>query len=102
MRTKWLRAVMATMVLGAGAAGCADQELTAEQETAAREELVCLALTDEPSELDECDTIATDDVVESFVSKMGDPGTGRCGTRHPSLAERERVEQEVATRQAIR
>jgi len=98
---KMNRVVMAAVVLGAGAAGCADQDLSPADETSAREELVCTALTNEPSELEDCDAIADDWVVEDYVSKKGDPNTGKCGTLHPSIEERDRIEQEVTNRMAI-
>jgi hypothetical protein len=98
MKGNWQRIVTASLVIGAGA--CASDELTEAQETAAREELACFALTDEPSELEACDEIAPDDVVESYVSKQGDD-SGKCGTKHLPFADRERVEQEVAHRMSV-
>jgi hypothetical protein len=92
--------MLASMVIGTGA--CADQDLTLEQETAAREELVCLALTDEPTELAECDTIAEDWITEEYVSTKSADGGNKCGVRHPSIAERDAIEAEVANRMAIR
>jgi hypothetical protein len=99
MTAKWQRLVVASMVLGAGA--CANDPLTDAEETAAREELVCQALTDEPAELEACDEIAADDVVEDYLSKKEDPDSGKCGTRHPSIEDRDRIEQEVATRLGV-
>src|SRR5687768_14317555 len=96
MSAKWQRVLMASMVIGAGA--CASDPLTEADETAAREELVCTALTDEPAELEACDEIAPDDAVEDYLSKKEDPDSGKCGTRHLSLDERDRIEQEVAHR----
>ncbi|HEY5923687.1 MAG TPA: zinc metalloprotease [Kofleriaceae bacterium] len=101
MSAKWQRVVVAGMLVGAGIVGCADQELSPEQETSAREELVCLALTDEPVELEECDAIEDDHVVESYLEKKGDPDTGRCGTRHLTIEERDRIEAEVANRMSV-
>jgi hypothetical protein len=98
MSGKWQRALLASLIVGAGA--CADDPITEAEETAAREELVCTALTDEPAELDECDSIAEDDVVEGYLSKNEDPGTGKCGTRHLTMAERDAIEQDVARRMA--
>jgi hypothetical protein len=97
MSVKWQRVLVASMVVGAGA--CASNDLLTEaEETAAREELVCTALTDEPSEIEECDTIAEDAVVETYASTLDADAspTGRCGTRHLPLADRLRIEEEVA------
>ena len=99
MKANWQRVVLASIVVGAGA--CASDALTEAEETAAREELVCMALTDEPEELEACDDIANDEVVDAFVSKQGDPESGKCGTKHPSIQERDRIEQEVASRLGV-
>jgi hypothetical protein len=98
MNANWQRAMMASMLCGAAAIGCAGNDLTREQQTAAREELVCQALTIEPTEIDECDAIATDDVVDRFLETQNAPGSGRCGTLHPSFDERARIETEVDSR----
>ena len=92
MRVNWKQVVVAALALGAGA--CAD-DMTEADEDAARGELVCQALTSEPDELTACDDIASDEVVQQYVSRKGDNGN-KCGTPHPLIADRDRVEAEVA------
>jgi hypothetical protein len=87
---KSVQMVMACLAVGAGA--CAN-DLSEADENAAKGELVCQALTSEADELSACDDIASDDVVEQFVSRGGH--ANKCGTPHPSILERERVEAEV-------
>ncbi|NVB79633.1 MAG: zinc metalloprotease [Kofleriaceae bacterium] len=76
--------------------------MTAAEELDAHERAVCEFLTDEPTELDECGTIAPDDDLEAYVSRVGSPsGPMRCSTRHLSLDERARVELEITQRQGV-
>jgi hypothetical protein len=91
MRVTWKQLVVAGLVLGAGA--CAD-DMTQADEDAAKGELVCKALTSEPDEIAVCDDIASDDVVDQYVSRKGDNGN-KCGTPHPSILRREEVEAQV-------
>jgi hypothetical protein len=98
MKAKWQRAIVASMVIGAGA--CAD-DLTEAEELSAKEELACFALTDEPSELEACDEIANDDVVEVYASRKDDAADSKCGTKHPSLIERDAIELEVQNRLGV-
>ncbi len=99
MRT-WNRVLLASGMMTTVMVGCAlNESLSKDQETAALERVTCEALTDEPVELDECAGIAPDTDVAELVSRKGeDAGVFRCGTRHPDLIERERVEAEVASR----
>ena len=92
MRVNWKQLVVASLVVGAGA--CAD-DMTQADEDAAKGELVCKALTSEPEELAACDEIASDDVVQQYVSRKGDNGN-KCGTPHLPITERDRIEAEVA------
>ena len=91
MRMTWKQVVLVSVAIGAGA--CAN-DLSDDDEAAAKGELVCEALTSEADELAACDDIADDGIVEEFVSKKGG-NANKCGTAHPSLLERERVEAEV-------
>jgi hypothetical protein len=76
--------------------------MTQAEELEAHERAVCEFLTDEPTELDECATIAPDDDLEAYVSRVGSPsGPMRCSTRHLSLDERNRVEFEITQRQGV-
>ncbi|MBA3394470.1 MAG: zinc metalloprotease [Deltaproteobacteria bacterium] len=82
--------------------GCAlNESLSKDEETAALERLTCEALTDEPVELDECETLAPDADVAELVSRVGeDAGLHRCATLHLPIVERERIDAEVAARMA--
>lgn len=99
----WLCFAFAAGLLCAGA-GCSgsgsssgEQSLSPDEVTAARERLVCEALTDEPSELNDCEMLAPDkDLAAIIGSDDARSALGRCGTRHPSLADRDRIEREVA------
>jgi len=95
----WKLLVGAT-VLGSSLIACtSDDSLTPEQENAALERASCEALTTEPGELDECSSLSPNQEYADFTSREGeDVGLRRCMTLHPSLAERERIDQEVATR----
>ncbi len=97
MRT-WQRVVLAASWIGIGVVGCAD-DLTEEQEGRARERLVCETMTTEPSELAECDALASDYEYDAYVSRVGeDAGLHRCATLHPPLFERDLIENEVRDR----
>jgi hypothetical protein len=93
-----------TMGLAALAAACGGDSsggsgLSAARLSAARERLTCESLTDEPSELDLCATLAPDADLAEFVRRFGAAaGVRRCATRHPAVAIRERVEREVESR----
>ena len=97
MSAKWQRVVVASVLVGAGA--CADRDLTSAEEAAARERLVCEALTSEAIELDECSDLAPEDDV-SLLASRGETGNERCGTAHLPLFERDRIEAEIRDRLA--
>ena len=95
----WKLLVGAT-VLGASLVACtSNDELTPEQEAAALERASCEALTPEPTEFDACGDISPNDEYAEFTSREGaNVGLQRCMTLHPTLADRERIDQEVAAR----
>jgi hypothetical protein len=92
----WLRLVLATAVFGTGAIGCISDDLTPQEEDAARGRLVCEALTNEADELADCETLAPDHDVAELVSREGgNVGLQRCATKHPDQWERDLIESEV-------
>jgi hypothetical protein len=77
---------------------CATDDLTEQQENDARDRAVCEALTTDPVELDSCGELASDYELDAFVSREGeDAGLHRCATKHPDIAERQRVDDEIAS-----
>ncbi len=101
MRT-WTKVLMTTAAFGSIAVGCAiDDSLSTEQENEAKSRLACEMLTDEPTELAECASVAPDADVAEVVAKQGEAAGARCGTRHPSLEERDRVDAEIASRAGL-
>ena len=95
MRT-WQTVLVSSAMMSGVVVGCATDSLTEAEENAAKSRIACEFLTDEPLELDECSGVAPD--ADVAVSKQGDDDNGKCGTRHPSLEERQRVELEVNER----
>jgi hypothetical protein len=90
------------VLLALGMASCSGDShhssgtLSPEAETAARERLTCESLTDEPAELADCARLAPDPDLAVFLREFGaSAGLRRCGTRHPAIAERERIEAAV-------
>jgi hypothetical protein len=97
MRT-WQRGLVAAAWIGIGIVGCAD-ELTEQEEGRARERLVCETMTVEPTELEECNALASDYEYDAYVSRVGESeGLRRCATLHPPIFERELIENEVRDR----
>jgi Pregnancy-associated plasma protein-A len=97
MRT-WTRVLIASVACSSAIVGCAMSELDQAEEDAAKSRLACESLTDEPEELEACGDVAPDADVVELVSRVGEDAGAKCGTRHLTLAEREHVEAEVATR----
>jgi hypothetical protein len=84
------------IVLGAGAAGCTSDELTPQEEAAALERVTCEALTSDPEESAACEQLASDENVGALLAHEGqDVGLHRCATFHPSILEREAVEEDL-------
>jgi hypothetical protein len=69
-------------------------DLSQEEEDNARSRLACEALTDEPSEIEECGDVAPDKDVATYIAREGEE-LGRCATRHPSLVERQFIDTEI-------
>src|SRR5262245_4676356 len=99
MRT-WTRVLISSAAFGSIAlVGCAmNSDLSTDEANDAKSRLACEMLTDEPTELDACGDVAPDADVAQLVSKQGEDAANKCGTRHPSIEEREHVQAEVATR----
>src|SRR5512139_2341349 len=97
MRT-WNRVLVASGFLTASVIGCAvNGGLSDEEKNDALSRLSCEALTPEPTEIEECADVAPDADVAELVSRVGeDAGLHRCATLHLPIAERERIEAEVA------
>jgi hypothetical protein len=96
MRT-WNRVLIASGFLTASMIGCAVDGLTDQEERDALSRLSCESLTTEPAEIEECGDVAPDSHVAELVSRMGeDAGLHRCSTFHPSIADREAIDLEVA------
>jgi len=101
-RSAWMRVAWMGLLLALGMASCSGESnpssvtLSPETETAARERLTCESLTAEPAELADCARLAPDTDLAVFIREFGaSAGLRRCGTRHPSIAERERIEAAV-------
>jgi hypothetical protein len=97
MRVAWMGLLLALgMASCSGDSNQSSVTLSPETETAARERLTCESLTDEPAELADCARLAPDTDLAVFIREFGaSAGLRRCGTRHPSIAERERIEAAV-------
>lgn len=95
------RILVSTGLLTTAVIGCATDGLSDEAQDDALSRLACESLTTEPTEIDECASVAPDADVAQLVSRMGeDAGLRRCSTLHPGLLERETIEAEVNQRMA--
>jgi hypothetical protein len=88
MRT-WNRVLLASGLATISIIGCADQ-LSSDDD--GRSRLACEALTTEPTELEECANVASDD---ELAAARDEHGIQRCSTMHPTLAVREQIEAEL-------
>src|SRR5690349_13692659 len=90
MRT-WNRVLISSAAISSIAIGCA-MNLPTEDDNG-RSRLACEEVTTEPAELEECANVATD---EELAAARDENGYRRCSTMHPTLAQREAIEAEVA------
>jgi hypothetical protein len=89
MRT-WNRVLISSAALSSIVVGCAD--LSKDEEDNGKSRLVCESLTTEPTELEECANVASD---EELAAARDEHGLRRCATMHPTLEQREAIEAEV-------
>jgi len=95
MRT-WTRILITSAAFSSIAVGCAmNDDLSQEEEDAAKSRIACEALTDEPAELDECGAVAPDKDVATLIARDGEEVGHRCATKHPSIIEREFIDAEI-------
>ena len=95
MRT-WTRILITSAAFSSIAVGCAmNDDLSQEEEDAARGRLACEMLTQEPAELDECSETASDQAVSTLAARDGEHAGAKCGTVHPSIIEREFLDVEL-------
>src|SRR5690349_13989805 len=88
MRT-WNRVLLASGLVTVSIIGCADQ-LTSDDD--GRSRLACESLTTEPTELQECAEVASQ---EELDAARDEHGIRRCSTMHPTLEQRAAIEAEV-------
>jgi len=79
-------------MFGAAAVGCANDDSPGDLD--GRERAVCEVLTNEPSELDDCRDLASDEELERYLAAHGK--SNKCGTSHPDIAMRELIDSELA------
>jgi len=95
MRT-WTRILITSAAFSSIAVGCAmNDDLSQEEEDAAKGRLACEMLTGESAELDECSDVASDEAVSTVVAREGEHAGAKCGTLHPSIIEREFLDVEL-------
>jgi hypothetical protein len=95
MRT-WTRILISSAAISSIAVGCAmNDDLSQDEEDAAKGRLACEMLTSEPEELDECSETASDAAVSTVVARDGEHAGAKCNTLHPSMIEREFLENEL-------
>ena len=98
MRT-WTRALITSTAASVIVVGCMNNDLSQDEEDAAKSRIACEALTSEPEEIEACADVAPDGDV-ALVSRQGEPAN-KCGTKHPSLTEREAIDLEVTERMSV-